>query len=464
MTPTTPPTPTAAHVPWRDLDFRFLLPVARLGRVHAPGTLHERLREAGAEPVLADGPIIIKGNVEGNIFPRSGEPALETTFWRGGRALPASIRRRDDARTYWTRGEAGAPPVSWVPLWDAAAAHYLRRQTGGSSLRERVLRGVTATGVLPWAVSRTAVLAGPEHRPLVEQHLTSLEPEVVSSVLLTPTFPTSRHVVLLGLDRSGVVRGVGKFARRPGDTTQLRQEAVTLRLLAAHGAGHLAPELWGEVTTCGSDGIICAGVQGRSLGALSDRDEVAALASGFCAELPVTARADDAAYLPAVQTSLTLLAEAFPEHQVTLARTRDAADRLRDRPVVGVLEHGDVAHHNLLVAEDGQVRAIDWENGLEAGLPGHDLALALEYATSLEVAEGADPARVRAYLSAMSEHGWARAVWAEHLIHRGVGPARHADLLLVSWGRRAAAALRRSDDRAVAAHHRDVQIWQELSR
>jgi len=117
-------------------------------------------------------------------------------------------------------------------------------------------------------------------------------------------------------------------------------------------------------------------------------------------------------------------------------RTRAIAGDLASAVLPLVVEHGDVSHPNLLVA-DGRLAAVDWELGEPLGLPGHDLASFLGYVAVARARAASPPAQTAAVRALLGEHpDWAQAVERRYAAAIGLDPELLPALTVVSWARR----------------------------
>jgi len=301
-----------------------------------------------------------------------------------------------------------------------------------------------------------------------------------STVLVTPRFVTSRHVVALVYPQaSSNPRLVVKIPRQPGDNGGVGREANLLRQLAQlHQGGALgAPEVVGTVEL-GSHLVLAeTAVTGAELDpvrVLADRDTAVRAGVAFVADLPVTcgAATNGDWYERTISVPLKALTELVDgeEEVVTLAaRTHDLLAPLRSVPLPAVFEHADLSHPNLFLHPDGRLQAVDWERASTDGLPGHDLVFYLQYLGESVAQAFSRPSQLVAYDAAYGADGWARPLLREHLRLRGVDPDLAPFLVVAAWARSAstlADRLRQDDThpslsqvRAAVAGDRDYWLW-----
>jgi aminoglycoside phosphotransferase (APT) family kinase protein len=270
-----------------------------------------------------------------------------------------------------------------------------------------------------------------------------------ATVLLTPRFVTSRHVVALifaigARDPSLVV----KVPRQPGDNDSVRREAEVMRRLTSlgMGAGHGVPEVIAALDVGAHTVLIETAVTGDVL----EPRKVAANFSGaldagtdFVAALPCTksAAANKDWYQRTIISPLSGFASLLPmdsEVNALVERTHDMLAPLRSVQLPAVVEHGDLRYQNLFLQPNGRLQVVDWERSVVDGLPGHDLVSYLQYLSeSIEEAFSRD-AQLAAFDKAFGRAGWALAPLRHHLQLRGVKPELLPLLVIATWARSAA--------------------------
>jgi len=211
---------------------------------------------------------------------------------------------------------------------------------------------------------------------------------------------------------------------------------------------------------------------------LRNRDRAVAAGVGFLSGLPVIRPAQDNPdwYARALTRPLADLARLAPldgEIESLCARTHAVLEPVRDVPLPGVVEHGDMSHPNLFLTEDrSSLLVIDWERATVEGLPGHDLVFFLQYVSQCMRGAVTRPDQLAAFDDAfVGPAGWARPVLATHLVERGVPPELAGLLVVASWARTAASLVSRlgaggpageSEATALAealTADRDVALW-----
>ncbi len=269
------------------------------------------------------------------------------------------------------------------------------------------------------------------------------------TVLLTPQFTTSRHVVALvfnpGLPDPLLVV---KVPRQPGDNEGVLREARILRELAALSEGDVAgiPEIVGTVQVGSQTILIETALSGAPLDpARVAADRAAAIESGtrFVNTLPTTRRAE--ANIDWYDRNITVPLDALA--QLTHGNGEVAALRDQSRHVLAplqssllpaVVEHADLSHPNLFVLPDGSLQAVDWERATTGGVPGHDLVFFLQYVSESAASAYTRRRQIAAFDDAFGSRGWATGVLREHLSRRGVDPDLLPLLVVATWARSAA--------------------------
>jgi aminoglycoside phosphotransferase len=243
--------------------------------------------------------------------------------------------------------------------------------------------------------------------------------ERASCILLTPRFRTSRHVIGLLVPEGEVEpKLVLKMPRVPGDSGGLAREAAVLR--AVH-------EAWPDISKTvprivafeeGDRAVLVeTALAGRLLTPAMLRREPARYLDAVVAWLiGLATRRNDIEpgwYERMLERPLNVVAESLslPADEGDLVkRTLELVEPLREAEIPGVVEHGDLSHPNLIWTGENQVGVVDWELAEEHGLPLHDLAYFLTYATFALRRPRDTTAQVAAFHDAFfARGGWARA-------------------------------------------------------
>lgn len=278
------------------------------------------------------------------------------------------------------------------------------------------------------------------------------------SIVLTPRFPDSRHVVVLLLGPSGRPQLVGKVVRAPGDPSSLGREVEVLEAVRARMSPASRDSLPEPVALDWFEGhrlMVQRAVEGH------------VITHGDARRRPGLwwRRVDDwLATLPH-ETALVRDATWFSGYlgdQVRLARqTLDAVDALTPALDEGleatveharvlaatvphlVAEHGDLSHPNLVWGPRG-IAVVDWETATPLGLPGVDAAV---YATFLAFSRARAHGQVRELevfrRELVAPGGRSRALLQQHLLRSGADPALVDRVLVTAWAKVALSAFSR---------------------
>jgi aminoglycoside phosphotransferase len=399
----------------RRVDWRFLLPDPELRRVAIVGEASAGLREAlelfgGELGSGRDAPELVVAAAAG---PRELRVAAELV--PPGGWLYAELRRGPVAR--FGRALAlvrelglGEAAAHWhlpsfdrsqeiVPLaHDEVVGHALERHGARFRIPGRAL---LRAGLLRRLAPCVSVLArrvnGDSGAPATNTGLARLVaarvdvPAEARSLLVTPRFAASRHVVfLLFGPEEDRPRLVAKLPRLSGDVGGIQREAESLRALGSRGSGGFdgAPRLLAFEREPGKELLAETAVVGVPLSPAEVRRAPEASVSSVEELLvqmaladPQPAAADPGWFERLLGEPLRRFAAAFDggDEARLAARTLELVSPLRDRELPLVLEHGDVSHPNLVVLANGRAALVDWELSEPRGLPAHDLFLFLAY-------------------------------------------------------------------------------------
>lgn len=272
-------------------------------------------------------------------------------------------------------------------------------------------------------------------------------PERLASVVLTPRFAASRHVIVLLLPagRAEPVL-VAKLPRLAGDGAALAHEADVLRALQAARPGGLdsVPAVIAFEEVSGYPLLVETALVGPPLDrAAVRRDPARACALGvdWLADVATPPRGtlDEAAFARLVSEPLAAFAAGFPlarADEALLAMTRESAERLRGVGLPLVLEHGDLSHPNLILRAGGSLGVVDWELAQLAGLPAHDLFFFLTYVAFARQDARTTAAQVEAFRGAFfGRDAWARPYALEYAARLGLASEWLGPLFVLCWAR-----------------------------
>ena len=301
------------------------------------------------------------------------------------------------------------------------------------------------------------------------------------SILLTPRFVTSRHIVALvfaaGAREASLVV---KVPRQPGENDSVRHEAAVLRQLGSgrEGSGIGVP----KVVTVRDVGAHTVLVETAVTGAPLDPRLVAADLRGavgagtaFVGALPCTQAAamNHDWYDRTISHPLEALAGLVslePETTALVERTHEILAPLRDVQLPAVVEHGDLSHPNLFLKPRGGLQVVDWERARTDGVPGHDLVFYLQYLSESRERAFDRESQLAAFEKAFGRGGWALAPLTGHLDLRGVDAALLPLLVIATWARSTATLAYRLEGQSVpgrgidqvrsaVASDRDFWLW-----
>ena len=310
-----------------------------------------------------------------------------------------------------------------------------------------------------------------------------------TTVLVTPQFTTSRHVV--GLIFPAGARQpslVVKVPRCPGDNEGVQREADMLRQLSTLSGGRVAgiPHIVATLDVGEHTVLVETALTGAPLDphrVAGDLARAVALGVDFVAALPCTRPGPDNPgwYERTVERPLEALASLLPgddEVSALVRRTHELLKPLRSSTLPAVFEHADLSHPNLLVQGDhvqgdGRLQVMDWERSSLFGLPGHDLVFYLQYLSESSDMAFSRVAQLAAFDKAFGPGGWALATLREHLVLRDVDPELLPLVVIATWARSASTLAYRlaAEDvpapgsaqlRAAVLDDRDFWLWRHV--
>ena len=314
----------------------------------------------------------------------------------------------------------------------------------------------------------------------------------MDTVLVTPRFDTSRHVIaLLSPAGSGKPALVAKVPRRPGDSSGVRtEEAILRRLASAESAVQGVPRIIGLFEEDGHSVLVETALDGPPLGPgrVKERFNDAVRAGvEFVRRLPPSdSNLTGSAWLTCViePPLRRLVAASGGAVSIDLVEaTLALLHPLAESGFCPVYQHGDLSHPNLLWGPDG-LRVMDWERASATGVPGADLVFYLQYlAESLQDAYDR-AAQVSVFEETFGSSGaWGRVIVADYLSDLGILPTLASAVILATFagsagtltdrlaipqdlreGERGAPAPAASDVGATIAEDRDVVLWKHIVR
>ena len=269
-----------------------------------------------------------------------------------------------------------------------------------------------------------------------------------TTLLVTPQFTTSRHVVgLIFPEGARHPSLVVKVPRCPGDNEGVQREAEMLRQLSVLSGGRVEgiPHAVATLDVGEHTVLVETALTGAPLDPYRVAGDLAgavALGVDFVAALPCTRPGADNEdwYERTVERPLEALISLLPgdaEVSGLVHRTHELLRPLRLSPLPAVFEHADLSHPNLLVQADGRLQVMDWERASLYGVPGHDLVFYLQYLSESADMAFSRVAQLAAFDKAFGPGGWALEPLREHLILRNVDPELLPLLVIATWARSA---------------------------
>jgi hypothetical protein len=470
----------------RRIDWRFLLADPRLGRISVGGRPDDGLLAAlGAATRDEDGPagvtrvsddgeeadsVVLSGAFDPAEFaaaaaaaaPR-GRLVVEIDRARFGRtgglsSLATGVRITRSltaggwsART-WFAWPHRSGATSWAATDDHAAVRALmarRFPTGPLRVAGGLAAGRAGRRLLEVVAPTLTVVAersGEVPRLWWPHHGPDGGGDAAGLLLLTPRYRASAHVVALRIDgATGHPDQVVKISRLPDDQGPAREGAILARLAAATPACGRWPA---AISVAGiADGwpaVSETTIVGRPLSpdvVRSDPRAAAGRVEALLAALPI--RPPGARDVPVHERLSKALAVIRAIAEGPGAELRPLADRasavfadLDGMELPVVFEHGDPAHPNLILLEDGRLGAVDWERGEADGLPLHDLSIALAYIAAAERRATEPQAQATAFTEALQRRdGWAAPALAHAAARSGIDARLGRALVVAAWTR-----------------------------
>lgn len=284
--------------------------------------------------------------------------------------------------------------------------------------------------------------------------------ERMTSVVLTPRFRASSHVVVLVLSQGQAQpKLVAKTPRLADSTCSLEREARNLRFAQGLHSGGLStvPRAVAFEQHLGRPVLVQTALLGHPMDPPQMRrsfEHCCSAAMDCLADLSYGPRNQNSVpenrFNLLVSSVLDYLDESFPWNQnerLDLDRTRACLEPLRNAKLPAVLEHGDFSHPNLMLLSDGCAGVVDWEMAEIHGAPCHDLIFFLTYA-----AFARNNARENGkYLPAIQaaffgESAWAQAYMLQYAQQLQLPLETLKPLFLLSWVRYIAGLLKRIDE------------------
>ncbi len=302
----------------------------------------------------------------------------------------------------------------------------------------------------------------------------------MSTVVVTPRFRASKHVVFLVL-REGSCDPVLVVK-----TPRLRESRGTVEREAANLKAAQSLRVQGfdsipHVVACEPYRdrlmLVETALNGRPMGPATVRRHLADCCNAVMAWLadvqrPAAAAAtgDDDWFDRLIERPLRRFEEAFPvsaEEQRLLVQTREVLSPLRETGLPLVLEHGDLSHPNIIALRSGGAGAIDWELAEPRGLPAADLFFFLSYAAFANDRAASNGRHTSSFHAAFfGRSAWASPHVAAYARRLQLLPKMLTPLFVACWARRVAGLAVRLDESAGAGAPlaADTAAWLRTNR
>jgi aminoglycoside phosphotransferase len=335
-------------------------------------------------------------------------------------------------------------------------------------------------------------------------------PERLSSVVVTPRFRASSHVVFLVL-APGKPEPllVAKLPRLGGSSASVEREVANLRAVQTGRAGgfHSIPRVVAFEEYRGRPILVETALVGNPMDPAAvrrDQDQCCTMVVSWLAELPRPARRADSAVPVTAASRLTHSTNAeqavagldiqqagsehmiswfsrlveqplrhfecvFPlsvEEQRLLERTWELIAPLRDADLPSVFEHGDLSHPNIMLLRNGEPGVVDWELAEPRGLPTYDLFFFLTYIAFASHNARKGDEHLAAFHTAFFGHAaWARPYVAAYAGRLRLPPHTLTPLFVLCWARYMTSLLQRLDAAPASGRlGRETADWLRANR
>ncbi|RIK43638.1 MAG: hypothetical protein DCC55_05200 [Chloroflexi bacterium] len=269
----------------------------------------------------------------------------------------------------------------------------------------------------------------------------------LSSILLTPRFPASNHVIFLILSegRPEPVL-VAKMPRLAQATAGLEREAANLQRVQAQRVEGFdtIPHLVTLEKYSGHLLLLETALSGQLMGPTVIRrqfDHCCDAVSNWLVEIqgPEPGAEPEAGewFARLIEQPLHAFTERFPwsrEELKLLEQMWTLIAPLRTAKLRFVFEHGDLSHPNLLLLENGKVGVVDWELAQPLGLPTYDLFFFLTYAAFAKEKARTNTDCLAAFQTAFfGPTAWARPWVHRYAVDLSLPTALLTPLFLIVW-------------------------------
>jgi aminoglycoside phosphotransferase len=482
----------------RRADFRFLLPDPRLESVAILGEpaadLLESLRTLGArvrvlepgnrgpEPDAGRHGLVLAPGASRSLLARAhgllrpgGHLYVEARRGRAPGLVAAARRLGLHVAMHWHWPDF-ARALEIAPLEDPGPLRHAfsrRRSRRSSRARAWLGRGLTRLGALPRFAPCVSLLAcrdGAGEAPssgalrFLEANRERLDLAghglhgPLASLLVTPRFRASRHVVFLVSARAGespvLVAKLPRFA----EVAALAREASNLRAVQERRGRPSIPRVI-AFEACGDRPILVeTALAGSALDGAAVRRDLEPWCRTVGAWLVELGRSSPPTFLePAALDrlvegpldALARLASLSSGEARAIEHTRTVAARLRGLPIPAAFEHGDFSPPNVLRLREGGIGVLDWEVAEPRGLPAADLFFFLTWVAWARERATSSEARRRAFERAFfGADAWARPFVLAYARELELPREALAPLFVLGWARAVARFVDRLDGSA----------------
>ncbi|NLE51459.1 MAG: aminoglycoside phosphotransferase family protein [Chloroflexi bacterium] len=303
-------------------------------------------------------------------------------------------------------------------------------------------------------------------------------PERLTSVMLTPRFRASRHVVFLILPaRKPYPVLVAKVPRLGERSQSLTREAAAIEAIQKMRPGGFdtIPQLIAFEDYRGYPLLIETALNGPLLDpprVRRDRDAACELALDWLTDLPRTPQEQPQFewYEARIAQPLNAFAGSFPlnvKEEQLLIHTQELITPLKQTALSPVVEHGDVSHPNLITLNMQNLGVVDWELAEIDGIPACDMFFFLTYAAFAQ-----DDARTRRdFITPFNDAFFGPDAWAVPFVKQYAQRMQIAiehltPLFVLCWARYMSRLLLRlyNDDLTPASVEPDTAAWLRENR
>lgn len=285
-------------------------------------------------------------------------------------------------------------------------------------------------------------------------------PQPLTSVMMTPRFRASSHVVYLIMPKTAVDPVlVAKVPRLSGASTTVTREVRNLRAVQASRPGGFdtIPRVIAFESHKGHEILVETALVGTPMSpeiVRENPDRCCSLMVDWLLE--VQRPSLDKVYIETnvcerlVEQPLAYLETALPLNDWEshlIRQTRLLSALLCDADLPLVFEHGDLSHPNIFLLKDGRIGVVDWELADPDGLVGYDLFFFLTYVAFAK----ANASTPNDYLTAFQNAFFGPDAWTKPYVESyarrfRLGAEELTALFVLCWARYLSNLLLRLED------------------